>query len=89
MSRYIDAEKFEKDLDKRWNVSDDSDFCNKEVWRAIKEAPSADVVEVVRCKDCKYYEHEMPGMVYCPNLVGGWTPLDYFCALGERRDDTK
>lgn len=39
---------------------------------------------VVRCKDCKHHEDEEPGMVYCPNLVGGWVGENWFCADGER-----
>ena len=46
-----------------------------------------DIVEVVRCKDCKRHEGECLRMVYCPNQVGGWVREDFFCADGERRDD--
>lgn len=46
-----------------------------------------DIVEVVRCKDCKCHEYEKPGIVYCPYQVGGWVRDDFFCADGERRDD--
>ena len=46
-----------------------------------------DMVEVVRCKDCKYHEQEEPGMVYCPATVGGWVENDWFCKGGERRED--
>ena len=45
--------------------------------------------EIVRCKDCKHYRDEEPGMVYCPNIVGGWVEADWFCADGERREDGK
>ena len=44
------------------------------------------IAELVRCKDCKYREQEEIGMVYCPNVIGGWTPNDWFCADGERKD---
>lgn len=46
--------------------------------------PSDDLVKVVRCKDCKYREREQPGMVYCPNTVGGWVDENWFCAGGEK-----
>ena len=46
-----------------------------------------DIVKVVRCLDCKHHEDEEPGMVYCPNQVGGWVSEDFFCADGERRED--
>ena len=42
--------------------------------------------EVVRCKDCKYREQEDIGMVYCSNVIGGWTPNDWFCADGAKMD---
>ena len=45
------------------------------------------LVEVVRCKDCKCHEDESPGMVYCPDQVGGWVSDDFYCADGKRRDD--
>lgn len=45
MAEYIDRKKLEADLIKRWNINDDQDFCNKEVWHALEEAPAADVVE--------------------------------------------
>ena len=44
------------------------------------------VAELVRCKDCKRHEDEEPGMVYCPNQVGGWVSEDFFCKDGERRE---
>lgn len=38
--RLIDADALSKDLEKRWNINDDQDFCNKEVWHALEEAPT-------------------------------------------------
>lgn len=38
--RLIDEKALTKDLEKRWNVNDDHDFCNKEVWHALREAPT-------------------------------------------------
>ena len=46
----------------------------------------ADLVEVVRCKDCRWHEYEEPGMVYCPLVVGDWVEEDWFCKGGERKD---
>ena len=48
----------------------------------IDSAPTADVVEVVRCRDCKYHEDEVPGMVWCPNIIGNWVNDNWFCADG-------
>lgn len=36
----IDKKELSDDLQRRWNVSDDQDFCNKEVWHALEEAPT-------------------------------------------------
>ena len=59
----------------------------------INEQPAVDVVEVVRCKDCKYAHMTMDGECkYCDI----WFPDekeymdgDYYCASGERRDDAE
>ena len=45
------------------------------------------VQELVRCKDCKYHEDEVPGMVWCPHIIGNWVNDNWFCAEGERSED--
>lgn len=50
----------------------------------IDEQPIVDAVEVIRCIDCCHHEDEEPGMVYCPNIVGGWVQNDFFCKDGSR-----
>lgn len=39
----------------------------------------------VRCEECAYHEDEEPGMVYCPRILGGWVPNEFFCGDGKRR----
>ena len=53
--------------------------------RTIKELPAADVAPVVRCKDCKHYQHDA---FFDHDWCNGQrvTP-DYYCADGERRSD--
>jgi hypothetical protein len=46
----------------------------------------ADVVEVVRCKDCAVPHNKWTG---CPNLNGMIPPPDFYCAKGERRADNE
>lgn len=62
---------------------------------ALKDIPSADVVEVVRCKDCKWYMEYIPRkgesamMCFCNCCIGGQgkkKPTDY-CSYGERKED--
>lgn len=52
--------------------------------------PAADVVEVVRCKDCKYWQRNT-GVFDSPNgLCSQWSDVlnGYdFCSYGERRSE--
>ena len=45
-----------------------------------------DVVEVVRCRDCKYFEMDDDGFTYCVASTGldSKMAVDY-CSCGERR----
>lgn len=49
---------------------------------------TVDVVEVVRCKDCKYYTSMIPNKNHgiC-SLASRHLGDDGFCSEGERRDD--
>ena len=54
--------------------------------------PAADVVEVVRCKDCKKSGVTEFGKRYCKEPMGsfyGCIPVedDYFCSGGRRREE--
>ncbi len=53
---------------------------------AIKAAPAADVVPVVRCKDCKYRTGERSGLVRCRAFNYMPMRVDNFCSYGERMD---
>ena len=68
--------------------------CGSAMW--IIEAPTVDAVEVVRCKDCKYYREGKiwEGVKFCFRLRGNdGEPVGYnfcdddFCSRGERRND--
>jgi hypothetical protein len=52
----------------------------------LREAPTVDAVEVVRCRKCKYHDEERIEMVYCPNMIGGWVENEWFCANGKRKE---
>ena len=61
---------------------------------SLKEWPAVDAVEVVRCKDCKYYDNS-EGIYWCELnskfFPGGidWHgfPEDGFCSYGERKSN--
>lgn len=59
----------------------------------IKSAPTADVVEVVRCKDCKF-AFPYRNYYFCENEDSPFTNSDWavcpngddFCSYGKRKD---
>ena len=52
----------------------------------IEKQPTAEVVEVVRCKDCRFVELMSDGKTYaCIRQSAYKKPTD-FCSYGERRD---
>ena len=61
----------------------------------VDRVRAADVVEVVRCKDCKHYRNHPNGLCYahtepCGTRYKGETICvepDDFCSCGERKDD--
>ena len=59
----------------------------------VNEQPAADVVEVVRCKDCKHAHMTMDGYCkYCDIWFPDekeYMPGDYYCASGEKKDGYK
>ena len=52
--------------------------------RRINRAQVADVVQVVRCKDCAVPHNRWTG---CPKLNGLVTHPDFYCSYGERRKE--
>ena len=62
--------------------------------RAIESAPSADVVEVVRCKNCKFWgiphANDIEKSHYCCRDNMWCMPLrfaDDYCSYGERSEN--
>lgn len=97
MSRYIDADAL------RHNILYFADATNlngnHEQAKAynhclimIDESKTADVVEVVRCKDCENWQIEWltsckdDNYHYCA-VIDNTCEADFFCALGERRKE--
>lgn len=56
----------------------------------LREAPTVDAVEVVRCRDCKNAWIHPCGYVYCHrdgrNAYEMTFNLDSFCSYGERKE---
>lgn len=62
----------------KWTIYDP--FTGKTIW--ADPLKRADLVEVVRCKDCKYNQ----GSACDYSAV--WVRPNGFCHLGERKDET-
>ena len=58
--------------------------------QVLDELPPADVVQVVRCKDCKWATKstELPGwyMCKCEEAFDYYAKPDDFCSYGERKE---
>lgn len=80
------------------DLNSDMPHSNVRVWVAFKEQvdvlPSADAVEVVRCKDCRYSHMTYDGECkYCDKWKEDGEALyldgDFYCAYGERKEKCK
>ena len=85
--RPIDADAFLKDILTARIGKTIIEYSESDIGYMIRKRPTIDAVPVVRCGECKYHEDEEIGMVYCPNMIGGWVAENWFCADGktERR----
>ena len=83
MPRYIDIEPIEME-------SKDRGYCTVSL-QLINEQPTADVVPVVRCKECKHSEHWYKDKRRCFlwHEAGIDVFEDGFCSYGERKEDDK
>ncbi|MGN0444224.1 MAG: hypothetical protein ACI4F5_06390 [Acutalibacteraceae bacterium] len=87
MAEYIDKDKLLNDIE-CIDISDctDIDDIFTEVERTIDEQPTADVVEVVRCKEHKNARKTIYGYIYCrvDNCIAH-KETDY-CSYGKRKE---
>lgn len=89
MSKYINADEFTATIRKSTSPSGAEWIVAK-----VNEMPSADVVEVVRCKDCKYHlfsgrcdnDYISRQIEHCGCYPDFNTPDDFFCKYGERKE---
>ena len=91
MKRYIDAEILKnKILDDMAKAERDGKDLNgyTDALFHLKTTPAADVVEVVRCRECKHYvRREYPFCEFeCEGAEIHYKPDDY-CSYGERREE--
>lgn len=48
---------------------------------------SCPLIEIVECKDCKYWTDDMSGNMWCEHAIGGLTEPTDFCSYGDRIDE--
>lgn len=78
MRRYIDADNYKKDLIHLG-------FLPNLVVSVLDKQPTADVVEVVRCKDCKFFTGKDYDGCCIKNGLATRYAYDY-CSYGERKE---
>ena len=79
MSRYIDVDVLIDDL------VHNRCFYPAIVSSAIKNTPTANVVEVVRCRNCEHWLSDDIGRRYC-ELIDCWTGDSDYCSRGRREE---
>ena len=70
-------------------------YLNTELYsvrKRIETMKAADVVEVVRCKDCEHYKSHSPSVhwhtsrLYCMRTAAVCVKKDDFCSYGKRKE---
>lgn len=94
MSEYIEREALIKDVRLLPRLAPYNSVLYSSVQRAIFNAPAADVVEVVRCKDCVCCDTRYPAKeigkealigYFCTVINSYRLPTD-FCSYGARKE---
>ena len=82
--RYLDIDKTIKAFEEQHGSEGTLLNCYNADWIVsfLEAQPTADVVQVVRCKDCIVPHNRWTG---CPKLNGLVTPPDFYCSYGEGR----
>ena len=89
MAEYIERELVAEPFDcGRVTVNGELYLRHRDIAEFLNGIHSADVVEVVRCKDCERRSKsaDLTDTVYCPWLKQQMRKTD-FCSYGEKRDN--
>ena len=99
MAEYIEREALLKFIENGLNNPDSAKafgYDAVEIMTEVQYAPAADVVPVVRCKDCEHFAEAKGkdsgkpcgyGQCKLPTGVRGIVFADDFCSFGERRGE--
>ena len=89
MGNYISRDKAVKVIDALDDISDawGCAIPMHTIKEKIKEIPSANVVEVVRCRDCKHFQQFRAHDGFC-QIDGMLWNNDFFCANGAKMEES-
>lgn len=92
---YIDRKAVIDHIDSVVNEASDTDY-KKAAWGFgvfVSRLPAADVVPVVRCKDCTYFDEahyedngEPPYIKTCCSLINRTVQPNDYCSYGKRKE---
>ena len=87
--RLIDADAFLKDILTAGIGKTIIEYSESDIGYMIRRRPTIDAVEVVRCKDCKYWQDNNDGYPHeeCRWEHGETPDANDFCSYGERREE--
>lgn len=92
MSRYIYEDALKEVIQRMWENRKITNTKYNTFLEILDYVPTAEVVEVVRCKDCEDWQDDwIPscgdnGSHYCATMDSVMKPTD-FCSYAERRED--
>ena len=83
MSRLIDADALLAEILEKPNIR----YSNLDLIKTIGDSQTVDAVQVVHCRDCKWWKTDWYKGVHreCPNAFCE-TTADWYCAAGERKE---
>lgn len=84
--KFIDADLLKQECERTFDMQDL--YLPVHFFDVVDDLPAADVQEVVRCKDCKYYFKSTAYNGYLCGMAVGLCDVDSdsYCSYGERKD---
>ena len=87
MPEYIDRERLIRQFESNGGYTVYGKSMVKAIVSRINAQPAVDVVEVVRCKDCKYFGKDLGyGKHDCKKYEMPYCLENDYCSYGERKD---
>ena len=88
MARLIDADRALEIVRNRGIAHPNAYHLTNYATLILREAPTVDAVDVVRCRECKYrFKNNGHSKAGCPIIDAHiWMDDDDFCSHGERKD---